>query len=103
ELETRDAEQAAGRRSDFGREVGERRDVVTGFGGRLRELAASELHSVAGIAREANNDSLQMLGFHRCGGPYQYSGVFPRSKPRRLQQKFGVVRLRRCFASLSPL
>ena len=81
ELEARDAEQAAGGRADLGGEVGERGDVVAGFGRGLRELGAGQLHAVAGVAREADHDPVQMLRFHRitsyarrlasARGPYQ--------------------------------
>ena len=62
---TRHAEQAAGGSADLGGEVRERRDVVAGLGRGLRELGAGELHAVAGVAREADHDPVQMLRFHR--------------------------------------
>ena len=70
QLESRHAEQAAGRSADLGREVRERRDVVAGLGSCLGELTSGELHAVAGVARKANHDPVQMLGFHR---DYLYS------------------------------
>ena len=89
ELEARDAEQAAGRSADLGGEVRERRDVVAGLGGGLRELGAGELHAVARVAGEADDDSVQMLRFHRLlpltarrkrawRGPYQHDSNDPK-------------------------
>jgi hypothetical protein len=56
ELEARDAGQRAGGRANLGGEVGQRRDVVAEQRGLGRELRAGELHAVAGVAREANDD-----------------------------------------------
>ena len=57
----RHAGQRAGRRADLGREVGQRADVVAEDGGGPGELGAGELHAVAGIAGEADGDSLELL------------------------------------------
>ena len=50
---------------------GERREIVAGERRRLRELAAGELHAVARIAGEADDDGLQLLtvwtGFLKLG------------------------------------
>ena len=56
DLERRDAERRALRRADFRREIGEGREVVAGERGRQRELAAGQLHPVAAVAGEADDD-----------------------------------------------
>src|SRR6185312_7991840 len=58
DLEGGDTEGRALGRADFGREVGEGRKVVPGERGRQRELTAGELHAVAAIAGEADDDRL---------------------------------------------
>ena len=59
ELEARDARQRARGRADLGREVRERREVVADKRGRVGELAAGDLHAVAGVAAEADDRLLQ--------------------------------------------
>ena len=54
DLETADAGQRALRRANFGREVGERGDVVAHQGRRVGELRAGQLHAVARVAAEPN-------------------------------------------------
>ena len=61
ELEARDARQRAGRRPDLGREVRQRRDVVPEQRRLGGELRAGELHAVARIAREADDDLGELL------------------------------------------
>ena len=61
ELEAGDARQRAGGRADLGGEVGQRRDVVAEQRGLGRELRAGELHAVAGVAREADDDLGELL------------------------------------------
>ena len=61
ELEARDARQRAGGRADLGGEVGQRRDVVAENRRLRRELRAGELHAVAGVAAEADDDLGQLL------------------------------------------
>ena len=63
DLEGGDAERRALRRADFGREIGESREVVAGQRGRQRELPAGQLHAVAAVAGEADDDR-----FHRADG-----------------------------------
>ena len=53
------------RSPDFRREIGEGRKVVSGKRGRQRELAAGQLHSVAAVAGEADDDRLLR---RMCGG-----------------------------------
>ena len=62
DLEGGDAEQRALRRADLGREIGEGRQIVAGQRGRQRELPAGQLHAVAGIAGEADDDRLRAPG-----------------------------------------
>ena len=50
-----------GRRADLGGEVGQRRDVVPEQRRLGRELRAGELHAVAGVAREADDDLGELL------------------------------------------
>src|SRR5262249_31618093 len=68
ELEARDARERAGGGADLCGKVRERREVVPQKGRLARELAARELHAVAGIAREADDDGFALLdGFgHRA-------------------------------------
>jgi hypothetical protein len=61
DLEARDARQRAGRRTNLGREVGERHEVVAEDGSLAREAVAGELHAVAGIASEADHDPFELL------------------------------------------
>ena len=74
DLEGGDAEGRALRRADLGREIGEGGEVVAGERGRQSELAAGELHAVAGIAGEADDDRLRrvvaagLLGGDKMGG-----------------------------------
>ena len=62
----RDAERRALRRADFGREIGEGRKVVAGERGRERELTAGQLHAVAAVAGEADDDGFE----RRMGGGF---------------------------------
>ena len=61
DLEAGDAGQRAGRRANLGREVGQCRKVVAEERGLARESAAGQLHAVAGIAGEPDDDVLQLL------------------------------------------
>ena len=61
DLEPRDARQRAGRRADLGRKVGERREVVPEDRGLAREAVAGELHAVARVAGEADDDPFELL------------------------------------------
>jgi hypothetical protein len=51
DLKSRNARTCAARGANFRGKVRKRRHVITGQGRRVRELPASELHAVAGIAR----------------------------------------------------
>ena len=53
-LEAGDASERALGRANFGREVGERRDVVAHEGRRIGELRTGQLHAVARVATEPN-------------------------------------------------
>ena len=61
DLEGRDAGQRAGGRADLGREVGERREVVAEQRRGVGELGAGQLHAVAGVAGEADDDVVELL------------------------------------------
>ena len=68
DLEGGDAEGRALRRADFRREIGKCGEVVAGERGRERELSARQLHTVAAITREADDDGFlgwMCLGFLR--------------------------------------
>ena len=67
DLEARDAGQRARGRTDLGREVGQRREVVPEEGGLAREAIARELHPVAGVAGEPDHDPFEVLDGLRCG------------------------------------
>ena len=72
DLEAGDAGQRAGGRADLGGKVGKRREVVAEERGLAREAAAGQLHAVAGVAGEADDDVLQLLDGlgHRLFGRY---------------------------------
>ena len=53
-LESADPGKRAGRGANLGREVGERGQIVSVQRGRIRELAAGDLHSVAGVTAETD-------------------------------------------------
>ena len=61
DLEARDAGQRAGGRADLGGEVGQRRDVVAEQRRLGGELRAGELHAVAGVAGETDDDLRELL------------------------------------------
>ena len=73
DLEAGDAGERAGRRADLGREVGERREVVPEDGRLAREAVARELHPVAGVAGEADDDPFELLDGLRRGSRSRYS------------------------------
>ena len=56
DLERRDAGERAGRGTDLGRVVGQRREVVAEDGGDAGESVAGQLHAIAGVTREADDD-----------------------------------------------
>jgi hypothetical protein len=61
QLERRDAGQRAGRSPDLSGEVGQRRQVVAEGGGLLGEPIAGQLHAVAGVARNSDDDTVELL------------------------------------------
>ena len=61
DLEARHAGQRPRRRPDLGREVGQRREVVSEQRGLAREAPAGQLHPVAGVARKADDHLFQLL------------------------------------------
>ncbi len=63
ELKAADAGERAGGGANFGREVGERADVVAEDGRGVRELGARQLHAVAAVAAEADDYGFQRFGF----------------------------------------
>ena len=78
DLERGDAGERARRRTNLGREVRQRRQVVAQRRGRVSEPAPRQLHSVARIAREPNDDPLALLN--------RLTHVFPRLCARVTQQ-----------------
>ena len=62
DLEARHAGDRAGRGADLGREVRQRRQVVAEGGAHVGEAVAGELHAVAGVAGEADDDSASGSG-----------------------------------------
>ena len=62
DLERRDAGQGAGRSTDLGGKLGERRQVVAEQRARAREPVASELHAVARVAGESDDHPMQLFG-----------------------------------------
>ena len=61
QLEGRDAGQRALWGADLGGKVREGREVVSEHRGFLRETVTGQLHSVAGVACDADNDLIQLL------------------------------------------
>ena len=61
QLEGRDAGQRALRGADLGREVREGREVVAEDRGLLGEPVAGELHAVAGVAGDPDDDPVELL------------------------------------------
>ena len=59
----------AGGRTDLGGEVGKRREVVAEDGRLAREAIARELHPVAGVAGEPDDDPFEVVGGDRDGEP----------------------------------
>ena len=59
ELKTADAGERAGGGANFGRKVGQRADVVAEHGRRVGELRAGQLHAVAAVAAEPDDDGFQ--------------------------------------------
>ena len=66
-LETADTGQRARRGANFGREVGERGEIVAEKSGRIGELAAGDLHAVARVAAEADDRVFDGLATARQG------------------------------------
>ena len=85
DLKARDAGLGAARGADFGGEVGERGDVVAGQGGGVGELAADELHAVAGVAAESDGGFVEGRdGFgRRDGGHGEGRGPYAQFMRRR--------------------
>ena len=89
DLEGGDPEGRALRRADLGREIGEGGEIVAGQRGREGELAAGQLHAVAAVAGEADDDRFRrdigagLLGGEKMGGSGQDScpSVLARTRP----------------------
>ena len=62
DLEARDASHRAGGCADFGGEVGECRQVVSGESGLIAEPRPGQLHTVAGIPGESDRNTIDLLG-----------------------------------------
>ena len=60
-LESADARKRAGRGANFGREVGKRGEIVAVQRDGIRELAAGDLHAVAGIAAEPDDGLVKLF------------------------------------------
>ena len=76
-LEARHAHDGARRRADLGREVGQRAQVVAEGSAHGGEPIARELHAVAGVPGEPDDDAIQELS----GARWWRSGVGHRSSP----------------------
>ena len=86
DLERRDARQGALGRADLGGEVGQRHQVVAEGRGLLGEAVAGELHAVAGVAGEPDDDAIQLLDLlgrstHLCPASLRASRVFRGRSP----------------------
>jgi hypothetical protein len=69
-LEGADAGEGAGRRPDLGREVRQRGQVVAEHGTGAREAIAGELHAIARVACEADDDPVEPFGCGRGAGAF---------------------------------
>src|SRR5439155_21084199 len=79
QLECANARQRPGRGADLGRKVGQRREVVAGERGLGRELRTGDLHAVAGVTREADDDGVAVLDrLGTRGYPVRHLGTPPR-------------------------
>ena len=69
-LKRRYAVGGAGRRANFGGEIGKRRQRVAGKGRFLRKLTTQHLHAVAGVTCEAHDNGVEVrLGYGRARRP----------------------------------
>ena len=57
------SQQRAGRRADLGREIRQGADFVADEGGGAGELVSGELHAVAGVTGETDDDVIQLADF----------------------------------------
>src|SRR5690606_35807947 len=89
----RDAVGRARGGADLGREVRQRREVVADERGRGGEAVPGQLHPVAGVAREADDDALLLLDFpgHLCLWSLHYTRGGQRSPGRRWRASAGWV------------
>ena len=72
DLEAGDAGERAGGRADLGGKVGERREIVAQHRRLACEAAAGQLHTVAGVAGEADDHLVELLYWlrHRYSARY---------------------------------
>ena len=63
-LKTGNTSDSALWRTDFGRVIGEGGDTVTKKSGGVREQSACELHTIARVARETDNNIFQLFYIH---------------------------------------
>ena len=87
DLEAGDARERAGRRADLGGEVRERCEVVAERRGLAREPVARELHPVTRVAREADDDAVELLD--PLGAAH---GIRVRAADRRASTWYSVVK-----------
>ena len=79
QLESADARQRPGRGADLGRKVRERREVIAGERRLGRELHAGDLHAVARVTREPDDDGVAFLDPPGTRGyPVRHLGTPPR-------------------------
>ena len=91
-LEAADAGQRADRRANFGRKVRHGADIVADDRCGVSELCAGELHAVAGVARKADNDILDLLDVHRLESMCHICCSLRRCKGCQTQGKSHQVR-----------
>ena len=75
ELEAADAGQCARRGADLGGEIRQRAQIVAGQSGLVGELHAGELHAVARVAGEADDDLIAFLDALQRAGPAAAAGA----------------------------
>ncbi len=73
DLKSADARQRSGRGANFGREIGQRREIVAVKRDGIGELASGDLHAVAGVAAKTDHSffdyfALAPRDINCCGG-----------------------------------
>ena len=98
QLEAAYSGQSARRGADFGGIVGKSANVVAVKRDRIGELAAGDLHAVAGIAGEADDGAINDFALWFWQRRTDYSGHIPQDAcdTRRARFRAQILSTRRC-------